>query len=196
MKKIKKEYWYFFGVFAALTILCIWFSLENWASIMLSGVALMVSILAMGLSDPKKRDFDGEIRAWSQNPRREIEDEVKWYKVVMQIHNNSNEVVDDFVYRLRIPRNKTRTGQKNRHRIDITHGESLVLIDKSFIFLGEKGSGQFIPIDFEMKLDEWKKQNIEITVSGTNVNPKTFVINPLESKSLIDATNSEHKIIK
>jgi hypothetical protein len=196
MKRIKLEYWSFFVVFAVLTILCILLSQENWASIMLSGVALMVSTLAMGLSDPKKNDFDGEIRAWSQNPKGKSEDAEKWFKVVMQIHNNSNEVIDDFVYRLRIPRYKARTGEKNRHRIDITHGESLVLIDKSFVFLGPKSSGQFIPIDFEMKLEDWNKQYIEITVSGTHINPKTFVIKPDESKSLIDATNNEYKIIK
>lgn len=192
MKKIKQEYWSFFVVFAALTILCIVLSKENWASIMLSGVALMVSTLALGLSDPKKIDFDGEIRAWSQQPPNKSANEEKWFKVVMQIHNNSDEVIDDFVYRLRIPNGFTRTGLKNRHRIDIIHGESKVLIDKSFVFLGPKNSGQSIPVDFEMKLEEWKKQNIEITVSGPHINPTTFVIKPHEKQDLIEATREKY----
>jgi hypothetical protein len=187
MKRIKIEYWILTVVFGLITFLITFLSNENWASIMLAGVAIMISTIAMGLSDPKKLDFIGEIKVWSQVNRTNSHDNTRYYKVVMHIINNSNDVIDDFVYRLRVPAVLSRIGTKNLHRTDIRHGESLVLIDKSFSFLGTD-TESFIPVDFEMVIEDWKKQNIEIIISGININPTTFRIQQTQKKDLLEAT--------
>lgn len=192
MTRIKKIYWLFTLLFAVITIVCVILSGENWASIMLAGVALIVSSVAMGLSDPKKLLFIGEVKVWSQPISSDINQKRRQlYKVVMHIINNSDEVVDDFVYRLRMPKSITFQGSKNRHRIDIIHGETFVLIDKSFGFLGTERNEGYIPVDFEMYIGEWKKQNIEITISGGQIKPTTFQIKQSDRQKLIDASRDK-----
>lgn len=196
MKKIKLEYWIIATTLLVVTAIAILISDEDRASLLLSGVALIVSSLAMGLSDPKKVGFNGQIKVWSAAIGNSDICELNRHKIVMHIINKSkDEVIDEFVYRLKLPKLAAHAGNKNRHRVDIEHGESIVFIDRSFGFLGCEDSNNFIPVDFELDINKWNKQNIEITISGKEIKPVTFKI-PLEYKNkLVEATKSNPLLV-
>ena len=99
MRKIKAIYWVIFGGGAVLTILCvIVVSPENKASLFLSGIAILISIIALGLSDTRKFYFNGQVKVWSSTPHTESDIKNTRYKISFKIINNDKEPVYDIVY--------------------------------------------------------------------------------------------------
>lgn len=190
MKKIKVIYWIFFSVFAALTILFAILADEiNRGSTILSGVALMTSSIALGLSDQKKNYFNGEVKIWTALVDEKIPNGNSHYRVSMHLVNRAAEPVYDVVYRLRIPSKISSNidGKNNNARI-YEHGNSKIIVDDSYGFLGTLGEDRYIPIDVIMQLPQWKQGNIYLTISGSNISPTTFKVKTNEKESLITST--------
>jgi len=193
MRNIKTIYWVFAAFFALLTFLFACQSKEDdRAYIILSGAALVTSSIALGLSDKKQSNFKGKIIVWSVLLGQNVADENSNYRVSMKIINKSVEPVYDVVYRLRIPnRISARIDIKNSNARDYRHGKSLIIVDDSYGFLATDGQDGFIPIDFRMQLGKWKESTIYITVSGSNIRPTTFKINPNDKDKIIAATQKK-----
>jgi len=198
MKSIKSIYWLITLVFTVLTaVFTILAEDNNKGNILLSGVALMTSSIALGLSDKKKSLFKGEIRVWSALLETKVPDDNSSYRVSMQLINNSDEPVYDVVYRLRLPsRISQRINEKNNSAREYRHGNSKIIVDNSYGFLGTKGDDGFIPIDVKIQLGQWRQGNLYITVSGSNISPVTFNITPAQKEELINATQEKPLIAK
>ncbi len=158
---------------------------------MLAGVALIVSSIAMGLSDQKKTTFTGKVKVWSSLGNTKTSDKDSFYRVSMHLINSSDEPIYDVVYRLRLPsRISRRIIEKNNNAKEYKHGNSKIIVDDSYGFLGAKGDDGFIPIDVNIQLNQWLQGNIYITVSGSNISPLTFSLSPDQKDALIKATIS------
>jgi len=194
MKKIKTFYWVTFSVFTILTILCTLLSpKENMASIFLSGVAILIAILALGLSDQKKLRFNGSVHFYSYLLDTNTPTQNSNYRVSMKVFNNSEEPIYDIVYRLRLPNRITsRLEEKNNSVREYRHGASVIFIDDSYGFLDVKGEEGFIPFDFKMKLGNWNKGNIYVTISGSNISPTTFKITHEQKEVLINSNQDNY----
>ena len=165
---------------------------NNRGNILLSGVALMTSSIALGLSDKKKTLFKGDVKVWSALLETKIADENSSYRVSMNLINNSNEPIYDVVYRLRLPsRISQRINEKNNSAREYRHGNSKIIVDNRYGFLGIKGDDGFIPIDVKIQLNQWLQGNIYITVSGSNISPVTFSITSSQKEELKTATKEK-----
>lgn len=193
MRKIKIIYWIFTFVFAALTVLFAIISRQDErASIILSGVALITSSVAIGLSDQKKNHFKGKVKVWSVLLDSRVADKISMYRVSMQILNESSEPVYDIVYRLRLPSGISgRINNKNSAAREYIHGKSRIIVDDSYGFLTTVGEDGFIPFDFKMQLGKWLEGYVYITVSGSNITPVTFKIDHKQKDKIIKATKDE-----
>lgn len=110
----------------------------------------------------------------------------------MNLINNSNEPIYDVVYRLRLPsRISQRINEKNNSAREYRHGNSKIIVDNSYGFLGIKGDDGFIPIDVKIQLNQWLQGNIYITVSGSNISPVTFSITSSQKEELKTATKEK-----
>lgn len=193
MNKIKKAYWILTGVFAILTLVVIFYiSQDGWTNTLLSGTAICVSILAMGLSDKKINYFEGEVHLWNVAKSKSADHNHGQYHISMKILNMSkSESVMDVVYRLRLPSKiSTRIIEKNSSAREFMHGYSKIIIDDTFGFLGITNNENFIPIDLKIKLDEWKSGDFFITISGSNINPTTFKLSSDQVDKLKHSNNS------
>jgi hypothetical protein len=193
MKNIKTIYWIITLVFTVLTaVFTVLAESNNRGNILLSGVALMTSSIALGLSDKKKTLFKGDVKVWSALLETKIADENSSYRVSMNLINNSNEPIYDVVYRLRLPsRISQRINEKNNSAREYRHGNSKIIVDNSYGFLGIKGDDGFIPIDVKIQLNRWLQGNIYITVSGSNISPVTFSITSSQKEELKTATKEK-----
>jgi len=193
MKNIKTIYWIITLVFTVFTaVFTVLAESNNRGNILLSGVALMTSSIALGLSDKKKTLFKGDVKVWSALLETKIADENSSYRVSMNLINNSNEPIYDVVYRLRLPsRISQRINEKNNSAREYRHGNSKIIVDNRYGFLGIKGDDGFIPIDVKIQLNQWLQGNIYITVSGSNISPVTFSITSSQKEELKTATKEK-----
>jgi len=193
MKSIKPIYWIITLAFTVLTTVFTFLAEENnKGNILLSGVALMTSSIALGLSDKKKSLFQGEVKVWSALLETKVADDNSSYRVSMHLINTSDEPVYDVVYRLRLPsRISIRINEKNNSAREYRHGNSIIIVDNSYGFLGTKRDDGFIPIDVKIQLRQWRQSNLYITVSGSNISPVTFSLTPSQKEELITATKEK-----
>ena len=167
MKNIKWIYWGLSGFFVAVTFLVIVFIETENAGIILSGVAIVISIIAMGLSDKKLNKFDGVVIV-KKNKKNEL--------VTFIIQNQSNEAVLDFIYKVRFPKSMTFSENKNIHARNFISGISKQIVDDSWGFLPSKDEGENkIPFTLNIPFINWNKDNIWISISGKNILPTVFI---------------------
>jgi hypothetical protein len=138
------------------------------SSVFLSGFAIVISIIAMGLSDKKKTKFNGKITA-KKDKRND--------KVKFVISNLDNDSVLDFIYKVRFPQSMSFYGDKNIHARNFISGLSKQIVDDSWGFLPSLEEGEncvefYLSIPFE----NWNKDNIWVSISGSNIAPTVYTL--------------------
>jgi hypothetical protein len=173
MKNIKCIYWWLSGVFVLATIL-VFILIESdiidkdVTGVLLSGVAIIISIIAMGLSDKKLNKFVGVVII-KKNSRNEL--------VKFTIQNKSDEAVIDFIYKVRFPKCMTFADNKNIYARNFISGYSKQIVDDSWGFLPSKYDGENkIEFSLTIPFSKWNKDNIWISVSGSNIAPTVFIL--------------------
>ncbi|MBX7154272.1 MAG: hypothetical protein K1X91_04880 [Bacteriodetes bacterium] len=188
MRNIKKMYWFIILTLFILTAICMCYTSENWASILLSGVALVVAGVALGLSDKKVPEFKGTVELWTKNKINTDDDEQRC-TLVLQIINQSSEPVNDFMYRVRMPKTLSDSYQVNSGgHTQFTHGDSLIIIDESYGFLSASESGDgYARLDLGIKVKDIKRGNLYVTISGSNIKTATFLVH---NENMLEVFNS------
>lgn len=191
MKNIKGIYWWLSGVFVLATIIVFLLIESNIidkevTGVILSGVAIIISIIAMGLSDKKLKKFEGKIKVKIIKNRDFVNSDNPIFQVVFTIINNGEDPVNDFIYKIRFPKRFKFVDEKNIHARSYISGYSKYIVDDSFGFLPAKNESEnFVPLTLKIPLKSWNKDNIWITVSGSNVTPSTFIVYPTDSKEIM-----------
>ena len=201
MKNIKGIYWRLSGVFVLATIIVFILIESNTidkevTGVILSGVAIIISIIAMGLSDKKRSKFDGKIKVKSILKKTEELIASPTYQVTFTIINKSDEPISDFIYKIRFPKRFSFLDEKNLHARSYVNGYSKYIVDDSYGFLPAKDEEESsIPFTINIPLKNWNKDNIWITVSGSNVLPSTFIVYPKDAKEILKG-NDVYFLIK
>jgi hypothetical protein len=191
MKNIKGIYWRLSGVFVLATIIVFILIESNTidkevTGVILSGVAIIISIIAMGLSDKKLKKFEGKIKIKSVLRRGDSNSDDPMYQVTFTIINNGEDPVNDFIYKIRFPKRFIFENEKNLHARSYISGYSKYIVDDSFGFLPAKNEAEnSIPMTLKIPLKSWNKDNIWITVSGSNVSPSTFIVYPSDAGEIL-----------
>jgi len=173
MKNLKLTYWLLAGVFLLLTLIVFLLCQKSVlkadnSSVFLSGIAIVISIIAMGLSDKKKTKFNGKITA-KKDKRND--------KVKFVISNLDNDSILDFIYKVRFPQAMSFYGDKNIHARNFISGVSKQIVDDSWGFLPSLEEGEncvefYLSIPFE----NWNKDNIWVSISGSNIAPTVYTL--------------------
>jgi len=192
MKKIKKEYWFLILGFLCVDVFLILYYDNLKLDIMLSCAAIIVAIIAMGLSDKKVNYFKGKVEVWAILAGGRKDEIDSSYTLAYRIINDSKETVYNFVYRVKLPYNIINLIKGNSSFVKHYYGESVILVDKSFGFLGINNDDNFVPNeDIKLYLHKWKKGNIYFTVLGADLKPSTYKIDFQMVDDLINANTDK-----
>jgi hypothetical protein len=173
MKNIKRTYWLLASVFLLLTIIVFLLCQKSVlkadnSSVFLSGFAIVISIIAMGLSDKKKIKFNGKITAKKDKRNN---------KVKFVISNLDKDSVLDFIYKVRFPQSMSFYGDKNIHARNFISGVSKQIVDDSWGFLPSFDEGEnYIEFYLSIPFENWNKDNIWVSISGSNIAPTVYTL--------------------
>lgn len=202
MSKIRKKYWIILYVwilmFIFVFVLNLIYSFLDFqdVGILLAGISVTVSILALGLADPRKPRFKGTVEVWNKriSTSSSIES-AKIYRdsVKIQINNRGSDPVENFTINIRIPNKVYVKYFDAKYFNTVRFGETVILIFDTLRFLGIEAPDNFIRLEPSFSLDNWEKGNFYITISGDNIAPTTYAIR-LEQKEDLIASNSKKKL--
>lgn len=222
MKNLQRIYWILALIFLLITIVLTLYTYQeggDWASLFLSGTAIIIALLAIGISDKKLPIFKGIVKCWSDNPHlkknrlegsrgsemeeQEEEDENEndniEYKISFRIENTSNMPVHDVKVKIRCPHRITNVYQeKNQGLIIRKHGYTYVFCDDSYGILGTTENKDYIHYDLKVMLNQWNHNqgHFYITINGTNIQTVTFLLKWEDIPNLKVATKQEPIFLK
>jgi hypothetical protein len=189
--------------FILLTVGCaiiVYFNncLESTVTVALGGIAIVTSVLAVGIADRKQKRLNVFIAIWKIRDTHTISDgNQKVSEYAFEIVNNGNESLSDFVVSFRFPdRNYHHPIQDKQNNRFFRFGESVVVQNDTLKYLGLNNEDNSVRFEHSLKnIDNWVKGNISITVSAFGYIPKTFVVRFQEKQLLLDSRN-DLKIVR
>lgn len=189
--------------FILLTISCaiiVYFNncLESVVTVVLGGIAIVTSILAVGIADRKQKTLNVILAIWKMKDTHTISNGNQLVtEYAFEVINNGRDSLSDFVVSFRFPeRNFNHPVQDKQNNRFFRFGESVVVQNDTLKYLGLKNEDNSARFEHQLKnILEWNKGNFSVTVSAFGFIPKTFVIRFQEKQLLLNSRN-DHKIIR
>lgn len=199
MRNIKFIYWVLTIGFLSLTFIVTFMyvtNLDSRSSTFLSGIAVVIATIAMGLADQRLPLFNGVCKIWLPNQPQVEEEGCEEYKLSIKIENNSTIPVQDVKFKFRSPiRISSIYDDKNEYIKQVKHGRTTIFIDDTFQILGSNRQNDYLHYDFRVKLNLLGNNNIYIILSGSNVQTKTWILSNEICEGL-KLTNNENTSLK
>ena len=173
-------------------------NLESVISVALGGIAILTSILAVGIADRKQKTLNIILAFWKIRDTNTISDgNQKVSEYAFEIINDGSESLSDFVVSFRFPdRNYHQHIQDKQNNRFFRFGESVVVQNDTLKYLGINNYDNSARFEHSLKnIDNWVKGNISISVSAFGFVPKTFVVRFQEKQILLNSKIDE-KVIK
>lgn len=185
--KIKPIYWSLMLLFFVLTVtatgLVYWSGRSDIPSIFLSGIAICISILAMGLSDPRKRHFKGRVEIWAQaDPLLNMFHRVEIFSVTFTVCNEDSDPVEGIAYRVSIAASYGKNLQGDRMDPNITiheHDGFTTFTEDRMGFIHGKDYAPQNMLSMRMGLflpTKSASHDLQVSVTGQGILPTTFVL--------------------
>jgi len=197
MKDFKKGYKIILWVFSLILILTIpliiWVSslgLSDLIAALIGLCALIISIIALGISDKKIPEIDFSIWVW----KKETEKVDDYYGTTFRVVNNSSQPINDAVITIKLPSNvlKLPPEYDKGHFKKITYGKTDILNTDFFRYFSSETDNNVISFEAQIKLKDkqWSNENRKIyfTVSGQNMKAKTIIINKDGFKEILSSS--------
>jgi len=172
--------------------------LESLVSVFLGGIAIITSIIALGIADRKQKTLNVFIAIWKIRDTHTISDgNQKVSEYAFEIVNNGNESLSDFVVSFRFPnRNYDHPIQDKQNNRFFRFGESVVVQNDTLKYLGLNNEDNSARFEHSLKnIDGWVKGNIAITISAIGYIPRTYLLRFQERQMLLESRN-DNKIIR
>ena len=170
--------------------------LESVVTVVLGGIAIVTSILAVGLADRKQKKLKVILEVWKIRDTHTIsEGNQQVTDYAFEILNKGKESLSDFVVSFRFPdRNYKQPTQDRQNNRFFWFGESVVIQNDTLKYIGINNQDNSVRFEHQLKnIDNWCKGNFVITVSAYGFLPKTFVLRFQDRQILLDSKN-ENKI--
>jgi hypothetical protein len=153
-------------------------------------LALLVSIIAMGISDKKIPEIDIKLEVWKKENNKVDE----YYRTMFKVYNVSSQPINDAIITIKLPDNvfkiPAESGEDQFKKI--TYGRTDILNTDFFRYFSTDQDNNAISFEALIKLDDPKwtneKRKIYFTVSGINMKAKTIVINKEDFKEIISSS--------
>jgi len=198
---MSKAYWLIivawvilFVSFLLVNHLCIELSNDS-ANLVLGGIAVMISIISLGIANKSKPSFNGVIKCWSLETEIQPDGEgkPKFQQINFEIINSTAVPIKDLVVNFRIPKKIFFQNNNNQGVYSFfEYGETIILTSNMLSFLGTNNGDNHITFEHYINYRDWKKSNIYITISGSNILPKSTEINQKDkSKILLHSINNK-----
>lgn len=167
-----------------------WIS-EAVANVSMSFVAVVISLIGIGLTDKQIPSFKGEIKASNVDLKKTVIDEDHNYLVKFEITNLMSEPVVNFVYKVRYPSVIMFKSEKtNTQPTIIRSNKTRFLTEASFgILTGVSTQPEnTVEVNFGIPLRVWKNTtgHIYFTITGDNIKPAVFVLNSSSRELLLN----------
>lgn len=194
MHKVKLIYWLLSSLILAATILIplVSNSKENYPDLLLSGIAVAISIIAMGLSDPKAMSLQLNVRAWTVYTSTTFGMDGKTHRLSLRIYNVGKDMLEDVVIRIHYPAYNAAFYFRNSSNPQIKnylHGDTKIMVDDTYGILDSHNiDTAYIQYDFDCCFDKWTKNNFYFTLTSKGYKSKTYKIAPSQISELKDAT--------
>ena len=203
MRRLKLIYWLLSGLILAATLIIS--SLRDSGiisnpDILLSGIATSISIIAMGLSDPKLLIPKIWIGAWFVYTKNSFGMEGESYRLSLKIQNCSEDVMEDVLIRIHYPAYGNFfdfRDSSNPHAKTYAHRDTKILLDDTYRVLDvSRVDTAYIQYDFDLIPAKWTKNNVYITFSSKGFKSITFKLTPANIEELKAATGDKPFLLK
>ena len=189
--------------FILLTIGCAFIvycnkGLESLVTVFLGGIAIVTSIIALGLADRKQKALSVTLATWKIRDTHTISiGNQKVSEYAFEILNSGNESLSDFVVSFRFPdRNYHHPIQDKQNNQFFRFGETVIVQNDTLKYLGINYEDNSVRFEHSLKnIENWNKVNFAITVSANGFIPETFVLRFQDKQNLLESRN-ENKIIR
>lgn len=200
--KIKPIYWSLMLLFFVLTVaatgLVYRSGRSDIPSIFLSGIAICISILAMGLSDPRKRHFRGRVEIWAyKDPILSLMHSLEVFSVTFTISNEDDAPVEGFAYRVSIATymGKSLQGERiNPNAAIHEHAGFTTITEDRMGFIHGKGYSPENMLSMRLGLflpTKSSSHDLQVSVTGHGILPTTFVLPAASVPEIRNATQSK-----
>lgn len=205
MNNIKPKYWLLVGIFAMITALvlyCINLGCIDvgFAKVLLSGVAISISLLAIGMSDRSQKKLKMRLEVWNTNrDTKQYVDNIFTHKFAFEVINDGKESLEGLIFSFRIPQKivDERITENEQNNTTFKFGETLLVQNDMIKSLGITVDDNSIRFEHYLhNIQDWKKGRIRLTVSANGYLPKTFEIDPSMNENFLKSGYDEKKRIK
>lgn len=178
MDRIKTKYWIMAG---AVILIGVVFTLFNRhyqiltseeSNLFIALLALIIAILSIGIADGRPHRFNGTVVISRSYPTTAGGKVISW-QVVFEVRNQSQQPMEGLLLRFRIP--SAILAKPGDQGFRIYHsGETTIAVSDAMGFLGTEKEDRTVSFYHDLKLNEWNKGNIYVSVSAHGHAPRTF----------------------
>ena len=173
--------------------------LESVVGVVLGGIAIVTSILALALADRNANVFKDNLDIWKIKYSHTISDgNQKVHDFAFEIKNLGQEALSDFGVTFRLPeRNFYFPPQDRQNNTFFYFGESIVIQNDTLKYLGMNNEDNFVRFEHQIKnIESWSKGNFIISISAKGYKSKTYILRPKDKERLLNSSNKERIIFK
>lgn len=173
--------------------------LESIVSVILGGIAIITSVLALALADRNANILKVNLDIWKIKYSHTIIDgDQKVYDFAFEVKNFGEETLSDFVVTFRFPeRNLYFPLQDRQNNTFFYFGESVVVQNDTLRYLGMSNEDNFVRLEHQIKnIENWTKGNFVISISAKGYKSITYILRPKDKEKLLCSTNNARIIIK
>lgn len=203
----RMNFWYIFslivwGIVATIFFLVnknIHFLSVDDTNIILSGIAVAISILSLGLSTMDNPKFKGKVICWN-NITNEIHTNNGvlaptgiYSHLTFKIDNFKKTPIKGLIVNFRFPSKIYYPAGTNNMKFTFFEFKNTMMITSDSIkFLGNTNGDSDLIFEHFLELNKWEKNRVlYITIAGDNIVPTTFKI---DNKQKDDIVNSSSKV--
>lgn len=173
--------------------------LESVVGVVLGGIAIITSVLALALADRNANILKANLDIWKMKYSHTISDGNQIvYDFAFEVKNFGEETLSDFVVTFRLPeRNYYFPIQDKQNNTFFRFGESIVVQNDRLKYLGINNEDNFVRFEHQLKnIENWNKGNFVISISANGYKSKTYILRPKDKEQLLNSNNNGRIIFK
>jgi hypothetical protein len=181
---LKKRYikWLIFWAIAAVSLIILnklyKILTDTDVALTLGCLSIGISILSLGYTDMSKKKFHGLIHVdlLSKTIQPGGLTESSFSQMNFRIINLSGVSINNFTVTFRLPKKIFyEKSQNDQHLKYFKFGETVIATSDVLKFIGTESGYNDVVFEHYINLNDWKKGNILLTLSGDNIDPTTYV---------------------
>lgn len=194
MKTIKDKYFAIIILIILAYILNLRFNFipDEKVNLLLGFIALIISIISLGIADSKQSKLKIKLKVWNRNNTKFIGGKTEITNFAFELINKGKDAIEGLTVSFRFQESAYYKPSDNyQNNYYFKFGERIVVQNDTVKYLGITTEDNYIRYEHYIKeIDTWNKGKIAITIGGNDYLPYTFLIDHEEKDIIKNSSNS------